>query len=112
MKRLALCVVLSGVIFAAAAADAPATDPSPSVATAAPATVDASSTDADGNPLKAKPTRTDRGCIQQTGSRIRARNQEGKCNGEPGSSYSRDDLRNTGRPDLGDALRTLDTAIF
>ena len=110
MKRLVLAVVLSGVVFAAAA-QTPVAEPAVPVAdTAAVSTETPVANGDDGVAANAKSDASN--CIQQTGSRIRAKNQAGKCNGAPGSAYSREDIRGTGRADLGEALRTLDTSIF
>ena len=54
---------------------------------------------------------TDLNCIRQTGSRIRQRDAKTACNGQPGRSYSKDDLDRTGQPSLAEALRTLDPSI-
>ena len=52
----------------------------------------------------------DRNCLQTTGSLIPAK--PGSCLlSVPGSSYSRQDLLNTGRQDNGVALRDLDPRI-
>lgn len=59
----------------------------------------------------------DRFCVRETGSRIKVAQRAGsrddrkQCLVSNGRSYSRDDLRDTGRTDLGDALRALDPAI-
>ena len=45
------------------------------------------------------------------GSRIRQRDAKTACNGQPGRSYSKDDLDRTGQPSLAEALRTLDPSI-
>ncbi len=60
----------------------------------------------------------DRFCVRETGSRIPAARRVGTkdnakgCLSSNGRSYSRDDLRNTGRTDLADALRALDPSIY
>jgi hypothetical protein len=48
-------------------------------------------------------------CIRDTGSRIE-RKDDG-CSNQPGSSYSQDELQNTGRIDTADALRQLDPRL-
>jgi hypothetical protein len=56
----------------------------------------------------AKPEAPKAGCTHDTGSRLR-RNTDG-CAGV-GSSYTRDNMRQTGEPDVGGALRQLDPSI-
>ena len=52
----------------------------------------------------------DRDCIRDTGSLIPAK--RGQClQGAFGRSYSAEELRDTGQPRMGDALRMLDPAI-
>ncbi len=46
-------------------------------------------------------------CLE-TGSRIQA---AGHCGVSPGRTYSADDVRNTGKVDVGDALQMLDPSI-
>ena len=110
MKRLVLAVVLSGVVFAAAA-QTPMAEPAAPVADTLAVATETPVANGDAAPA-ADAKQTTSNCIQQTGSRIRVKNQAGKCNGEPGSAYTREDIRGTARGDLGEALRTLDTSIF
>ena len=110
MKRLVLAVVLCGVIFAAAA-QAPVAEPAAPVADNAAVPTETPVAQGDDS-VAANPKPEASNCIQQTGSRIRVKNQAGKCNDAPGSAYTREDIRGTGRADLGEALRTLDTSIF
>ncbi len=110
MKRLVLAVVLCGSVFAAAAQTPVAEPAAPVVDTTTLSTETPVAKADDSVAANDKPTASN--CIQQTGSRIRAKNQAGKCNGAPGSAYTRDDIRGTARGDLGEALRTLDTSIF
>lgn len=59
------------------------------------------------------PTARNVNCLQDTGTRIRARDPKtGKplCQG-PGRAYSRDDLNRTGQTDIADALRRLDPSV-
>jgi len=49
-------------------------------------------------------------CIRDTGSRIK-RTDPTACNGEPGRSYSREELESAGGMDMADALRRLDPSI-
>lgn len=110
MKRLALAVVLSSAVFAVSA-QAPMVEPATPAADAVVAPTDTPVASGDAAPADtARDSAAN--CIQQTGSRVRVKNQAGKCNGEPGSAYTREDIRRTARGDLGDALRTLDTSIF
>lgn len=51
----------------------------------------------------------DRNCIRETGSHIPAK--KGHCLPVAGRSYSQQDLRRTGEPDLGRALQKLDPSI-
>ena len=111
MKRLMLAAVLSGVVFAASA-QTPVAEPEAPVATDTAVAVPVAAPDADrDDSVVAKTRPTERSCVQQTGSRIPNRNQAGKCNGEAGNSYTREELLGTGRVDIGDALRALDTSI-
>ena len=50
-------------------------------------------------------------CVRQTGSRIRQRDARNACNGQPGRSYTKDELDSTGHHSIVDALRTLDPAV-
>jgi len=67
----------------------------------------------DAEPAKADdtPRLSDARCIRKTGSRIRERDTRTPCNGQPGRSYTKDDLDRTGHTNLADALRTLDPAV-
>ncbi|MBA4286673.1 MAG: hypothetical protein C0434_14190 [Xanthomonadaceae bacterium] len=48
-------------------------------------------------------------CLRETGTRIKLRS--GQCATASGRVYSTDDLRSTGQPTVGDALRQLDPNI-
>lgn len=109
MKRMAIAVVLSSFVFAARA-QTPTPEPAAPVADAIAVPADAQVATSDGNTV-AKDKPAERTCVQQTGSRIPSRSQAGKCNGEAGNSYTRTEMLGTGRADLGDALRALDTSI-
>ncbi|HXS73939.1 MAG TPA: hypothetical protein VN725_07815 [Rhodanobacteraceae bacterium] len=50
-----------------------------------------------------------RDCIQDTGSHIKRRDQA--CLPLNGNSYTREDLRRTGNPNIGEALQQLDPAV-
>lgn len=111
MKRLVLAAVLSGVVFAATA-QTPVAESEAPVVTDTAVVVPAATSVADRDDSKVAKTKpNERSCVQQTGSRIPNRNQAGKCNGEAGNSYTREELLGTGRVDMGDALRALDTSI-
>lgn len=55
------------------------------------------------------PRPDDRNCIRETGSHIPAK--KGQCLPVNGRSYSQEDLRRTGEPELGRALQKLDPSI-
>jgi hypothetical protein len=59
----------------------------------------------------AKPPLSEANCVRKTGSRIRQRDAKTACTGQPGRSYSKDELDRTGHTNLGDALRALDPAV-
>ena len=110
MKRLILAAVLSGVVFAVAA-QTPVAEPVVPVADTAAVSTETPVANGDEN-VAANANSSASNCIQQTGSRIRVKNQAGKCNGAPGSAYTREDIRGTGRADIGEALRALDRSVF
>jgi hypothetical protein len=59
---------------------------------------------------KARPTA---GCVNDTGSRIQRKDEQGKpdeCRG-PGRTYTQEDLQRTGDFNAADALRRLDPSI-
>lgn len=111
MKHLPLLALAACLMAVTAQAQSPATRAEPASAptgerpaeTATPATVPAKTEDA--------PRLSDANCIRQTGSRIRQRDAKTPCNGQPGRSYSKDELDRTGHGNLRDALRTLDPAV-
>lgn len=111
MKHLPLLALAACLMAATAQAQSPASTPEPAPAptaepaaeTAAPATTSAKTEDT--------PRLSDANCIRQTGSRIRQRDAKTPCNGQPGRSFSKDELDRTGHGNLLDALRTLDPAI-
>lgn len=51
----------------------------------------------------------DRQCVKDTGTRIQDPNR--KCVGQPGSSYTQEDIQSTGEIDTGAALRKLDPRV-
>jgi hypothetical protein len=60
-------------------------------------------------PVGPGPHPGDRNCLQSTGSLIPAK--PGTCLPVAGRSYSQQDLRNTGQPNVGPALQQLDPSI-
>ncbi len=110
MKRTALFALAAGL---ALAANAQQPDVQPATATPVEAPADASE---DANDRQAQPDARsealDRMCLTQTGSRLIRRDSEGrKCAAAVGRSYTADDLRRTGTPDIGQALQLLDPSI-
>ena len=111
MKHLPLLALAACLMAVTAQAQSPVSTPEPAPAptaepvaeTAAPATPSAKTED--------KARLSDANCIRQTGSRIRQRDAKTPCNGQPGRSYSKDELDRTGHGNLRDALRTLDPAV-
>ncbi|KRA48734.1 hypothetical protein [Pseudoxanthomonas sp. Root630] len=110
MKPLSLFALVVCLATASTHAQTPAQTPAPAPAPAAAPTADA--------PPASEPAKTDdaprlseANCIRQTGSRIRQRDAKTPCNGQPGRSYSKDELDRTGHGNLVDALRTLDPAV-
>ena len=123
MKRLLLATLIAGFACAASAqgvavsvaadVDADATAAQDSVqqdsvqqVSVAPATT----------PDELRPTDrlSDRLCLRSTGTRIinrRDTRNAQRCVAANGRVYSRDDLRDTGRVDMADALRALDPSI-
>ncbi|MEO7073626.1 MAG: hypothetical protein ABI300_12055 [Rhodanobacter sp.] len=92
---LALAAAAAGMVFAQASAPAP------------PGSAPLAAQPADTEPVGVKPG--DRGCIRQTGSRIRV--TDGQCLPLPGRSYSGEDLNRTGAPNTARALQMLDPSI-
>lgn len=84
-------------------------------AASAQANVDEPEEAGNGRTPRAKPD--DRFCIQQTGSRVsaarhaRSKDDQKDCVGAGGRVYTREDIRNSGSTDIGDALRKLDPSI-
>ena len=64
-------------------------------------------THADKKSLQATANET---CVRDTGTRIK-RPDDRLCNGLPGSTYTEEQIENTGRLDTADALRQLDPRI-
>ena len=109
MKRLALVVVLSSLVFAASA-QSPVDAPVPPVEQQA-AVPDADAPETTGQPATRE--LDDRNCLKHTGTRIspRADRNGRKCANAVGRAYNRDDLDRTGAVDLAEALRRLDPAV-
>jgi hypothetical protein len=111
MKRLPLLALAACLMAATAQAQSPATTPEPAPApTAGHAVETAVAAPAPGK-TEDKPRLSEVNCIRQTGSRIRQRDTKTVCNGQPGRSYSKDELDRTGHVNLADAIRTLDPSI-
>lgn len=115
MKHLPLLALVAGLMATTAQAQSPASTPEPSPAPTPAPVVDPPLDAATSAAMPAKnedtPRLSDLNCIRQTGSRIRQRDAKTACNGQPGRSYSKDDLDRTGQPSLAEALRTLDPSI-
>lgn len=109
MKRFPLLAFAACLMAAIAQAQSPAPTPEPAPVVDPPA--DATASAAMPPKSEDKPRLSDAHCIRQTGSRIRQRDARTACNGQPGRSYSKDDLDRTGQPSLAEALRTLDPSI-
>jgi hypothetical protein len=96
MKRLALSLLLALSAFAVQAqVPVPAEEAAPAHA-AEEATVI----------TPADTAKLDNGCVRETGTRLKRRDQRG-CTGSPGQSYSRADIDATGAVDTADAIRKL-----
>lgn len=116
MKRLVLAVVLSGFAcsaFALAPESEPAAPAMKSIQIIETVTAPDEATAGEDyqNPVARIVKNTDVSCVQQTGSRIRAKSQSGTCNGESGRVYTRENLGSGGRINLATSLRTLDVSI-
>lgn len=111
MKRIPLFMILAaGLVAASAHAQTPA-EPVPATP---PTTVQPpAGTTADAPMLTAGDDKrlSDINCLRETGSRITKRDGKPRCTGQPGRSYTKDDLDRTGHTNLGDALRALDPAV-
>jgi hypothetical protein len=88
MKRILAIGLLSALVAAGCATQPPADQ----------AKLASASAKADEKPF----------CLKDTGSRIKPK--EGECRG-PGTSYSKDDIDQTGAFDTAEALRRLDPRI-
>lgn len=63
------------------------------------------------NSLEATAPVVDPYCARDTGSRIE-RPDDKACGAEPGRTYTQQELEDTGRLDVGEALRQLDPRIY
>lgn len=118
MKSPILVALAACLLAVSAHAQSPATAAptaaEPVIATdakAAPAPAPAPAPVAEQAPASGKPPLSEANCVRQTGSRIRQRDAKSACNGQPGRSYTKDELDSTGHTDLADALRALDPAV-
>jgi hypothetical protein len=114
MNRLAIaCLFLA---FAATAqAGAPAADGAAADAPMATAAADADAGKDENvtlaNDVEKPEAVADTGCVRESGTRLRRRADANGCNGQPGTSYTRDDLLTTGGSNTADALKMLDTRL-
>ncbi|HEV7270305.1 hypothetical protein [Pseudoxanthomonas sp.] len=109
MKRMPTFVILAAALFAATAhAQAPA-EPA---ATPAPASQSVAGTEDRPAAEGEKKRLSDTNCVRETGSRIARRDGTSRCTGQPGRSYTKEDLDRTGHTNIGDALRALDPAVY
>ena len=110
MKRFPSFVILAAGLFAATAyAQAPteqAPTPSPAASQSVAGAVESPAAEGEKKRL------SDANCVRETGSRIARRDGKSRCTGQPGRSYSKEDLDRTGHTNIGDALRALDPAVY
>ncbi|PPJ42075.1 MULTISPECIES: hypothetical protein [unclassified Pseudoxanthomonas] len=111
MKHLPLLALAACLMAATAQAQSPASTPEPAPAPTAAPLVETAAPASTPTKAEDKPRLSEANCVRQTGSRIRQRDAKTVCNGQPGRSYSKDELDRTGHTDLADALRTLDPAV-
>ncbi|UOV07808.1 hypothetical protein MUU77_13285 [Pseudoxanthomonas sp. F37] len=109
MKPLPLLAFAACLMAATAQAQSPA--PTQQAVPVADPPADVAASAAMPSKSEDQPRLSEARCIRQTGSRIRQRDARTACNGQPGRSYSKDDLDRTGQPSLAEALRTLDPSI-
>ena len=109
MKHPSLLALAACLMAATAQAQSPASTPAP--APVADRTVETAASAPASGKTEEKPRLSEAHCVRQTGSRIRQRDAKTACNGQPGRSYSKDDLDRTGHTNLADALRTLDPSV-
>lgn len=111
MKHLSLLALVACLMAATAQAQSPASTPEPAPAPTADRAVETAPSATPPSETEEKPRLSEANCVRQTGSRIRQRDAKTACNGQPGRSYSKDDLDRTGHTNLADALRTLDPSV-
>lgn len=111
MKHLTLLALAACLMTATAQAQSPASTPEPTPALVADRAVEIAASAPASGKTEDKPRLSEANCVRQTGSRIRQRDAKTVCNGQPGRSYSKDDLDRTGHTNLADALRTLDPSV-
>lgn len=111
MKHLTLLALAACLMAANAQAQSPASTPEPAPAPTADRAVETVPSSNTPSKTDDKPRLSEVNCIRQTGSRIRPRDAKTACNGQPGRSYSKDELDRTGHTNLADALRTLDPSV-
>ena len=111
MKHLTLLALAASLMAATAQAQSPASTPEPTPAAVADRAVETAASTPVSGKTEDKPRLSEANCVRQTGSRIRQRDAKTACNGQPGRSYSKDDLDRTGHTNLADALRTLDPSV-
>ena len=111
MKHLTLLALAACLMAATAQAQSPASKPEPTPAAVADRAVETAASAPVSGKTEDKQRLSEANCVRQTGSRIRQRDAKTACNGQPGRSYSKDDLDRTGHTNLADALRTLDPSV-
>lgn len=116
MNRNAITSLLlvTGLAFAASAnaGDATAAEPGTQViqADAGDAAKDENVVISASGLAKAEPV-ADTGCVRSSGTLARRRVDANGCNGQPGSSYSREELQRSGGMNTADALKRLDARL-
>lgn len=111
MKHLSHLALAACLMAATAQAQSPASTPEPAPAPTADRVVETAPSATPPSETEEKPRLSEANCVRQTGSRIRQRDAKTACNGQPGRSYSKDELDRTGHTNLADALRTLDPSV-
>ncbi len=111
MKHLFILAVAACLVATTAQAQSPSLAPEPAPASSADRAAQVSAPPAAPANAEDKPRLSETHCVRHTGSRIRQRDAKTRCNGQPGRSYTKDDLGRTGQTGLAGALRTLDPSI-
>lgn len=105
-------LLIAGLLATATSAASAQTSTAIQTDVAAQAQIDTDTVDAETR-LAAEADDVNRHCLRHTGSRITARDQDGKrCIAANGRVYTRDDIERTGEIDLATALRRLDPTIY